>query len=75
MASSMQDQAKLPAEVVLLENLLVGHVENHLEIHEQCIEELRLAAKEDLTPHRTLVKHASILRIGNLDGQRPVSTR
>ena len=63
MAGTVQDQAQLSADLVLLENLLAGHKVNHFELHEQCVEKLRVAAMKDLPARGTFLDDPSVLAV------------
>jgi hypothetical protein len=64
MTSSMKNKAQLSAEVILFEDLLAWHVINNFEIHDQGIQELRVAAKKNLPPKCTFINDATIFAIG-----------
>ena len=70
-AGAVEDEAELAGEVVLLEDLLVGHKEHHLELHQQRVEELHVAPEEDLPAQRALLQHLAVLALGYLDRERP----
>ena len=71
MAGTVQDEVQLASQVVLLEDLLVWHVEFHLELHQQRAEELRVAPEEDLPAQRAFLQHLAVLALGHLDRERP----
>ena len=65
----MQHKAKLAADLVLLKHLLAGHEVDHLELHQERVEKLGVAAVEDLPPGRALFDDASVLAVRQLDRQ------
>jgi hypothetical protein len=59
----MEDKAEFATDFVLLEHLLARHEVDHLELHQERVEELGVAAMEYLPTGRTLLDDASILAI------------
>jgi hypothetical protein len=70
-ARALKHKTQMAAEVLLLEDLLVGHVKYQAELHKKGIEELWTTTEEDLATCSTLVNYPPVLAIGNLDGKRP----
>ena len=68
-ACPVEYQTKLSAQVVLFEDFFAWHVIHHLELHEECIQELGITTKEGLPSGRALAYHAPVLRVRDLDGQ------
>jgi hypothetical protein len=62
-ARAMVHEGKLPCKVVLFEDLLVRHEEDQLQLHYQCVEELRVTAIENLPPHSASINKASVLAV------------
>jgi hypothetical protein len=63
MAGTVQHQAQLATDFVLLENLLTGHEIDHLEFHQEGVEKLGVAAVKDLTAGCALLDDSSVLAV------------
>ncbi len=59
----MQHQAQFATDLVLLEHLLAGHKIDYLELHQERVEKLGIAAVEYLPAGRALLDDSSVLTV------------